>query len=230
LRTFKIEKEPYDEGEIIYQSDKITFNPGVTVLVGCNGCGKTTLINMIKSRLKKENIPCICYNNLVEGGKDSINNAMRRGDMSFVANGFISSEGELISLNLGEFARQIGEFIKYGKKEKSNLEDIISRLADATSDSTESDSIKTKERWVLLDAVDSGLSVDNIVDLQSLFDMILSDTVQEYEVYIVISANEYELARGQNCLDVTQGSYIAFSDYEEYREFILNSRSKKDNR
>ena len=54
----------------------------------------------------------------------------------------------------------------------------------------------------MLDAVDSGLSVDNIVDVKEQ----LFKTILEYnygnEIYIVISANEYEMARGEQCFDV----------------------------
>ena len=50
------------------------------------------------------------------------------------------------------------------------------------------------------------------------------------ELYLVISANEYELARKESCFDVNKGKYITFKDYEDYRSFILNSRAFKENR
>ena len=50
------------------------------------------------------------------------------------------------------------------------------------------------------------------------------------DIYIVIAANEYELARGERCLDVTTLSHLTFPDYEAYRKFILASRKKKDKR
>ena len=48
--------------------------------------------------------------------------------------------------------------------------------------------------------------------------------------YIVVSANEYEMANNENCLDVCKGKYIKFKDYDEYKEFILESRKIKDSR
>ena len=50
------------------------------------------------------------------------------------------------------------------------------------------------------------------------------------ETYIVIAANEYELARGENCFDVNKGVYLTFKDYEDYRKFIIKSRKRKDAR
>ena len=54
--------------------------------------------------------------------------------------------------------------------------------------------------------------------------VITEDTV------IVVSANEYEMARGENCFDVYNGKYIKFKDYEEYRQFILDSKEIKEKR
>ena len=41
-KAFKIPKDPCREGDILYKKSSITIEPGLTVLVGCNGCGKTT--------------------------------------------------------------------------------------------------------------------------------------------------------------------------------------------
>ena len=50
------------------------------------------------------------------------------------------------------------------------------------------------------------------------------------KLFIVITANEYELCRRNKCFDVNSGEYIEFKDYEDYRKFILKSREKKDKR
>ena len=87
-----------------------------------------------------------------------------------------------------------------------------------------------KERWILLDAVDSGLSVDNIVDIkEDLFKTILEYNFGN-EIYIIVSANEYEMARGEKCFDVYNGKYVEFKDYEEYRDFIVESKEWKHQR
>jgi hypothetical protein len=90
----------------------------------------------------------------------------------------------------------------------------------------------SNKRFILLDAIDSGFSIDNIVSLkEDLFKLIFEDArARGIELYIIASANEYELAKGENCLDVISGKYITFKDYEDYYNFILDSRKRKDKR
>lgn len=86
------------------------------------------------------------------------------------------------------------------------------------------------EYWIFADAVDSGFSVDNVVELKDeLFKLIL-DIHKDKEVYIVITANAYEMARGEQCFDVINGKYVTIKSYEKYRSVILKSRDKKDSR
>lgn len=52
-RKFALMKDCYEEGFNLYKKKNITIESGVTVLVGCNGIGKTTLLHQIRDRLKK---------------------------------------------------------------------------------------------------------------------------------------------------------------------------------
>lgn len=200
-REFKIIKNYYEEEEILYNKSRIKLNTGITVLVGCNGCGKTTLIRQIKDKLDKKNIRYIHFNNLKDGGENARSKAGFKGDFKFLATALTSSEGENISLNIGKIAQKIGSEIM-------NIED---------------------EYWILLDAVDSGLSIDNIIEIKDLFELIF-ETNKNKDIYIIISANEYELARGEQCFDVYNCKYITFKDYEDYREFIIKSGEIKQKR
>ena len=70
-----------------------------------------------------------------------------------------------------------------------------------------------------------------IIEVKEMFKSMLEDTnAMGLELYLIVSANEYELARGENCFDVNKGQYITFRDYEDYRSFILKSKAKKENR
>lgn len=42
-----------------------------------------------------------------------------------------------------------------------------------------------------------------------------------------MSANEYEMANGENCFDVYNGKYVRFENYEEYRNMVLESKQWK---
>lgn len=203
-RKFEIPKYPYDGEEKIYLHSEITLNPGVTVLVGCNGSGKTTLLGLIKDRLEDLNIPYISYNNVSDGGATSLSKQLMYNNITAVAALATSSEGEKISLNVAYFASDLGKFIR--------------KHRDA------------KELYVLFDAIDSGLSIDNIIDIKEcLFNIILEDT-KGIDVYIVVSANTFEMCFNEQCLDVRTGKYQEFKTYNSYKNFILKSREYKDRR
>ena len=88
-----------------------------------------------------------------------------------------------------------------------------------------------KERWILLDAIDSGYSIDNVVELKDLINLIFEDSAKVgIDMHILASANAYELASGENCFDVNAGKYLTFESYDDYKKFILKSRKKKDKR
>lgn len=226
-KKFILERDYYDEGFDLYKNNTITIKPGVTVLVGCNGIGKSTLLRQIKDNLKKENIPHILFDNLKSGGHNARERAGFYGDFGFLATSICSSEGENIIMNMSNFAANLGIFVKEGNNPEENRFSKLARsIAQLDGEEIEEPEIP-KERWILLDAVDSGLSVDNIVDIKEQ----LFKTILEYnygnEIYIVISANEYEMARGEQCFDVYNGKYLTFKDYEEYRDLILKSKGWK---
>lgn len=50
------------------------------------------------------------------------------------------------------------------------------------------------------------------------------------DLYIIVSTNNYEVANGEHRVDITNGKYVTFGGYDEYREFVLKSREVKDKR
>ena len=203
-RFFKITRKPYND--IIFKKSEIEINPGVTILIGCNGCGKTTLLRSIKESLQLSKIPVIYYSNEYEGGATSISERIYEDDITTTATLMQSSEGEQIYINLGIIAGKIARFVQ--------------RYKDS------------KELWILFDAIDSGLSIDNAIEIKEyLFKTIMEDKYnKDKDVFIVCSTNSYELCVDNSCFDVYSGEYIEFKDYEDYRNYILKSRKQKDKR
>ena len=225
----KILRDPYDAGFTPTKAKEIDLNTGLTVLVGCNGAGKTTLLRNISEECRKQNIPCLFYDNLNDGGKSSFAEIMYAEDYQEAAYLMSSSEGECIKANLGRKSKIFKEFVEKGIVNDRYYR--FSRALSRISGDKEDDIIESNDRVFLFDAVDSGLSVDSVVEIKSLFDLILDDFKDsDKNIYIVIAANEYELARNSECFDVNEGEYIRFKDYEEYRSFIISSRQKKDKR
>lgn len=226
-RIIKTWRDPYDAGFSTCRKKQIEIQQGLTVLVGCNGSGKTTLLHNIKSELKKEDIPVFYYDNEKDGGNDSISESIFYGNLSFTATALCSSEGENISLNLSKIASKLRKFVETGDNG-----DRFNALAKtlALKDDNEENNV-SNERWILLDAMDSGYSIDNVIEMKDFFDLVIKDAKEfGIELYIMISSNEYELAHESKCFNVMEGKYIQFASYEDYKKFILRTREKKDKR
>ena len=203
-RTFNIDKDYCGVGCNIYKKNTITIKSGITILVGCNGIGKSTLIMQLKDQFDQDGTPYIHFDNLRDGGANARSTAGFRGDFDFLATASFASEGENIFMNMNKFAGKIVNFVSTNKSDKG--------------------------LWIFMDAVDSGYSVDNIIDIKNFINLILKDFGMVNDIYFIISANEYELARNESCFDVYRGKYITFDSYDEYRGFIIKTREEKDKR
>lgn len=203
---FEIIRDYYNEKEYIYNKKNIELEEGLTVLVGCNGSGKSTLLRQIKDLCKQSNIPCYYFDNLTEGGAKARGNAVFYGDTMFLAQSLCSSEGENINLNIRNSASKIGNFINKNEK--------VDKI------------------FILMDAVDSGLSIDYVIELKELlFKTIIKDRYKRgLKTYIIVSANEYEMVRNEKCFLIPNMKYKTFENYDEYRNFIIDSRNKKNKR
>lgn len=183
---------------------------GITVLVGCNGLGKTTLIKNIRDELKKQNIEAFSLK-----ANDRLNDDFMSG-----FNKAMSSEGEGITIDVSRVINNLREYIDTGI--------VPSKFPYLESDKKES---KSSERWLLFDSIDSGYSIDNIIDFKTFLEEIMKDAKDKnLKLYIIIAANSYEFANGQDCMDVSTGKYLRFKSYETYKKFILKTRDKKTKR
>ena len=228
IRTWR---DPYESGFSPTKPKEIDIQPGLTVLVGCNGAGKTTLLLNIKDHCKNNGVPCLHYDNLHDGGSYAMGNLFYAGDYEGGADLFTSSEGEGIKINIGMKSSTYKEFVQNGYVNDPEYRLVRAFARYNKDDDDEAEIVKSKDRVFLFDAVDSGLSVDSVVEIRNMFDLMLEDNKDlDRNIYIVIAANEYELARNADCFDVNAGCYVKFSDYEEYRNFIIKSRALKEKR
>lgn len=204
MKKFKIVRDPYNEKEYLFNKGEISISEGITVLVGCNGTGKSTLQQAILRQLKKEKIPHVYWDNHKDDKDTDAGYLAMQGDYGLLANNFAASEGEQIANKLDRIVAKTGNVVRSLRKEDNQF-------------------------WLIMDAVDSGYSVDNIVELKDFIKKVLIPDLAKVnkKCYILISANEYEMARNEACFDVYNCEYITFKDYEEYRNFILNSKDIK---
>lgn len=204
MLKIKVVKDFYDKGDDIYERKSVSFAPGLTVLVGCNGSGKTTLIRQIEIGCKNKNIPVIKFDNYASGGKEMMSLYMFLGDIDGVARNYVSSEGERITNAISEHAKKIGRFVA----EHEKAEKIV----------------------VLFDAVDSGYSADNIVELKkNLFEFMIDDCRKRgIELYIIVAGNSYEMAAREHCINTIQLTSFVPKSYDKWRNVIMSTRNKKN--
>lgn len=194
---------------------KYEFNPGITMLIGPNGSGKTITLKQIHSIFsddlaiqkwedisQNDNIKNLYssyhYDNVYEERwtKDSW---MHSGLESRFASTFENSEGQDIWDYIYYKAPAIGKAVRIAKKNNK------------------------KGIFILIDGLDSGLSLDKINELRVyLLDFINEkETTENFEVYIICSANSYEMCNNYNCIDVTNQNKIIFNKYEDFEKYFI---------
>lgn len=179
----------------IHSGYTLNLQPGYTPLAGPNGAGKTTLLHQLRDYAKAHGILVFEYSNLSDGGGVARQSYMLRGDASLFAASVFSSEGEQIALNFGEAVRKLGAAVKDAKTQGKSL-------------------------FILLDALDSGASIDRVRELRSFFDLVCRDARET--AYIICASNSYELVRGVPAVNVRTGKVVQFKDYEDYADFICS--------
>lgn len=179
----------------------LTLDPGYTCLVGPNGAGKSTLIKQLEEHFNRDkNVVVIKHNNYVDGGSSHVSKLFWQRRFEEGASAFGASEGQKISLSFSDFASHIGTTVRANRSRDCSF-------------------------LVLVDAVDSGLSIDNMVDFRDLFELVCQDAGAE-RTYIVCSANTYGMTKNACCVDVRTGKKISFKSYEDYADFIIDYNKK----
>lgn len=203
-RTFEIDKRPHDRYDKLYNKSSIKINSGVSALVGCNGSGKTTLLRSIKESLQQLKVPVICFDSCVEDKRTTMSRSLVLEEYDRVSELMQSSEGESVLMNVSNWLQ--GDLISFLRHHKDS-----------------------KEVWVLIDAIDSGLSIDNIVDLKKhIFPQLINYYNTDVDVHIVVTANTFEMCADIPCLDVRTGKYRQFKSYTAYKNFILRSKKHRE--
>ena len=103
-RIFKTWRDPYERGFSVNKRE-IEIEEGLTILVGCNGYGKSTLLNNIRGILDDEHIPYYDYNNQYDAPIDNKDQFLfgPDSDLGVLSTIMQSSEGENISIGLHFF-------------------------------------------------------------------------------------------------------------------------------
>lgn len=200
-----------DDGVLLYGFSEADIHPGVTVLCGCNGSGKTTFMNRLCKYLKGEGVPTYQYY-AGKKARDSIEyGATVRGsteDLVQLLNSTYCSEGESLFDNMGYLAKELGGFV-FSNKYDSN------------------------QRWIFVDSFDSGLSIDLMDEVGGFLDDMVGKLKPDgTDIYIIMAVNSYEFANWPSwrAVSVQEWKDLQFDSYEDYRIFVNESRKLKDSR
>lgn len=200
----RLPEKYYTEDWKLYKKGIFELKEGITILVGCNGYGKSTTMQAFKDIIKENKYKIVSFDNYRNGGNKSVGDALFVNDISLAATILTGSEGEGIITNISRMAVKIGNYVRHCDQDRL---------------------------FVFLDAID-GLSIDIINELKKdLLKRAIKDAKNlNKKTYIFVSANDYEFASGEQCLDVYSGKYITFNDYKEYKRFILKTSRIKTKR
>ena len=67
----------------------------------------------------------------------------------------------------------------------------------------------------------------NVVDIKEyLFKTVLEHNADK-DIYILVSANEYEMANGEKCFDVQRCQYINIKTYNAFKKLVVKSKERK---
>lgn len=197
----------------------VNFQPGITMLIGSNGVGKSTLLKQIDSIFNKgswetiefndevrNEYACYLYSNEYE--EKYTKQSWLEGDNTLhqLASTFANSEGQDMWDYLYYKLPDIGNAVRVSKEKE------------------------LKGIFILLDGLDSGLSLDKLYKLKTdLLDFIIEEeTTPDFKVYLICSANSYEFIEGYNCVEVTDKQRnLTFKNYEEFKSYFLKEKEIK---
>lgn len=193
----------------------------VICLIGCNGAGKSTLLEQIIKNLKSKGYEdCVDAQNPyfgIFGEKEESVGYVLRFEKGFQ---IPSSEDSFIEA-FAKTAQSTGEVLKY---ELARCAGLIGQYVKKAEE-------ESKPLILLFDDFDVGTSIDVQDELVSFVNMIRNDLIErKIKHNIILAANSYELCRTFKCVDCNTLKEKAFSSYEEYKQFVLSSRKRKDER
>lgn len=196
---------------------KYNINPGITMLIGPNGSGKTTVLSQLRSLFSTQNDLVKKWNKL------EINDSIRDLYSSYLYDNVYEETFTKSTWGATEHIDRVAK--TFENSEGQNMYDYlyykINEIGQAVTKAIKNN---RKGIFLLFDGLDSGLSLDVInIIRKSVLEFIIETEKKRsnIEVYIVCSANSYEFCNNYDCIDVTNQEHITFTNYEDYNKYFI---------
>ena len=228
-RTFNIHNKDYYIEGTLYKANKLTLQANdVYCLVGCNGIGKSTVLyqmihdndNSLKNTAYDLKDDYNAFSNLFNSKKKN------EYDEFYI---LINKNTKLCIKDDDSILNNLfGNFMSTGEQ---NVHNILLNLPNIIESLNKLEKLENKELYVMIDDLDVGVSIDVLIELAKIIDKLeLKLKKLNINYYIVITANSYELARRFKCIDVINMKEISFKDYDDYANYVSETRKYKDTR
>lgn len=196
---------------------KYNINPGVTMLIGPNGSGKTTALSQLRSLFSTEDGLVKKWNKL------EINDSIRDLYSSYLYDNVYEETFTKSTWGATDHIDRVAQ--TFENSEGQNMYDYlyykINEIGQAVTKAIKNNK---KGIFLLFDGLDSGLSLDVINTIRkSVLEFIIETEKKRsnLEVYIICSANSYEFCNNYDCIDVTNQKHITFTNYEDYEKYFV---------
>lgn len=232
-----IVRDPYYEEDYLFDKDTLTLSDKVTVFVGPNGYGKTTLTKAIKEGLKRQEAFDFANNtherNLSRGFRNAFtpdskdtNDAATIGFMAYDSHA--DDHSNSISSALANDNFMLFALRKESSEGENNLYSLAELFNNAGAVAKEHPNLE--QLVIFVDGIDSGLSVDMLDLIVRTLDIKIQQVESlnpDLEVAMVFTTNNYEMTRNLPTFDPTSFEPVSYDSYEDFRTDMLAKSTLK---
>lgn len=229
-----ITRDPYYEEEYLFEKDQLTLTDQVTVFVGPNGYGKTTLVAMLKEALERDGAVSFSNNpharSIARAFELAVVDEYKRGNAPI---GFISydshADDHTNSISASLVNNNMRQLLL--RRESSEGENNLISLADLfdNAQAVANENPNLEHLIIFVDGIDSGLSVDKIDFIVRSLDLKIKQVESQnpdLNVALVFTANHYEMVRNPPTVDPITFETVNYNDYEEFRSDMIKKAKR----